>query len=109
MRRALIVVLCGASLAACVGELGDAPGGPASTDPPPIKPQACGVAVQPGPAPFLVAGGGSGYFKMGRMIDFPGDVPHNNLLVSLLNARGVKATTFGDPAYCTGPLKELIG
>jgi hypothetical protein len=60
-------------------------------------------------APFLVAGGGSGYFKMGRMIDFAGDVPHNNLLVSLLNAMGVNATTFGDPAYCTGPLNQLLG
>jgi hypothetical protein len=52
MRRALILVLCAASLAACVGELGDAPGGPPSADPPPIKPQACGVVVQPGPSPI---------------------------------------------------------
>ena len=60
-------------------------------------------------APFLVAGGASGYFKMGRMIEFAGEVPHNNLLVSLLNSMGVNATTFGDPAYCTGPLPQLIG
>jgi hypothetical protein len=60
-------------------------------------------------APFILAGGAGGYFKTGRMIDFAGDVPHNNLLVSLLNSMGVNATTFGDPAFCTGPLKELVG
>ncbi len=48
MRHALILVLSGASLAACVGELADAPGG----GNPPLQPQACGVAVQPGTAPI---------------------------------------------------------
>ena len=52
MRRALFLVVSAAGLAACVGELGDAPGGPTSTNPPPIQPQACGVAVQPGAAPI---------------------------------------------------------
>ncbi|UQA59320.1 DUF1552 domain-containing protein [Polyangium aurulentum] len=60
-------------------------------------------------APFLVAGSGGGYFKTGRVIDFPGDVPHNNLLVSVMNAMGIPATTFGDPAHCTGPLAGLTG
>lgn len=50
MRRGLFLVVSCAGLAACVGELGDAPGS-SSTDPP-IQPQACGVAVQPGPAPI---------------------------------------------------------
>lgn len=60
-------------------------------------------------APFLMAGGAAGYFQMGRYLSFPGDVPHNNLLVSCMNAMGIEATTFGDPAYCTGPLSELVG
>lgn len=60
-------------------------------------------------APFILAGGAGGYFKTGRLIDFAGDVPHNNLLVSLLNSMGVNATTFGDPAFCTGPLSQLVG
>jgi len=60
-------------------------------------------------APFLLAGSGGGYFKTGRSIDYPGNVPHNNLLVSVMNAMGLPATTFGDPAHCTGPLAELIG
>ncbi len=49
MRRGLFLVVGCAGLAACVGELGDAPGG--SGDPP-LPPLACGVAVQPGPAPI---------------------------------------------------------
>ena len=33
-----------------------------------------------------------------------GSVPHNNLLVSCLNLMDVPASTFGNPAYCTGRL-----
>ena len=51
MRRALFLVLSSAALAACVGELGDAPGGVA-TPLPPVKPQACGVVIQPGSSPI---------------------------------------------------------
>ena len=49
MRRGLFLVVSCAGLAACVGELGDAPGG--SGDPP-LPPLVCGAAVQPGPAPI---------------------------------------------------------
>lgn len=31
----------------------------------------------------------------------------NDLLVSLCNAMDVPDTTFGNPAYCTGPLANL--
>jgi Protein of unknown function (DUF1592)/Protein of unknown function (DUF1588)/Protein of unknown function (DUF1587)/Protein of unknown function (DUF1595)/Protein of unknown function (DUF1585) len=48
MRRGLFLVVGCAGLAACVGELGDAPGG---ADPP-LQPLVCGVAAQPGPAPI---------------------------------------------------------
>jgi hypothetical protein len=58
-------------------------------------------------APFLVAGSAGGYFKTGQYLEFPGKVPHNNLLVSLLNSMGVDANTFGMPEYCTGPLSGL--
>jgi hypothetical protein len=60
-------------------------------------------------APFLLAGSGGGYFKTGRHLNFAGDIPHNNLLVSIMNAMGLPATTFGDPEFCSGPLVELIG
>lgn len=59
--------------------------------------------------PFLLAGSGGGYFKTGRSLSFSGDVPHNNLLVSIMNAMGMPGDTFGNPAYCTGPLTGLIG
>jgi len=57
-------------------------------------------------SPFLLAGGAGGYFQTGQYLQF-GAQPHNNLLVSLLNAMGVEANTFGDPAYCTGALSGL--
>lgn len=56
---------------------------------------------------FVLAGGASGAIKTGQYLSYEGNVPHNNLLVSLLNAMDVPAKTFGDPEYCTGPLAEL--
>ncbi len=59
-------------------------------------------------APFLLCGGAGGSWATHRYLSFTGDVPHNNLWVSLLNACGVSGTTFGDPAHCTGPLSGLL-
>jgi hypothetical protein len=56
--------------------------------------------------PFVLAGGGSGRLRPGRFLKC-GGANHNNLLVSCLNACGVPATTFGNPAYCSGPLANL--
>jgi hypothetical protein len=58
-------------------------------------------------APFILAGSAGGYFKTGQYLNIAGDVPHNNLLVSILNSMDVAATTFGDTNYCTGPLSGL--
>ncbi|MBL8923799.1 MAG: DUF1552 domain-containing protein [Myxococcaceae bacterium] len=58
-------------------------------------------------APFLLCGSAGGSWQTNRYLSYPGDVPHNNLWVSLLNAFGVAGTTFGDPMYCTGPLAGL--
>ncbi|XXX78184.1 DUF1552 domain-containing protein [Sorangium sp. So ce134] len=55
--------------------------------------------------PFLLAGGGGG-LRTGRWVRYP-NLPHNNLLVSILNLFGDTRTTFGDPRYCTGPLTNL--
>jgi hypothetical protein len=60
-----------------------------------------------GDAAFVLAGSAAGYFQTGRNLSFPGNVPHNNLLVSVLNAMDVPATTFGKPEWCTGPLARL--
>jgi hypothetical protein len=56
--------------------------------------------------PFIIAGNAGGAFRTGRYLRYDG-VPHNNLLVSLLNAYGIPDTTFGNPDFCTGPLTGL--
>jgi Protein of unknown function (DUF1552) len=57
--------------------------------------------------PFLLAGGGGG-LKTGRWLRYANAPSHNDLLVSLFNLFGDARTTFGDPAFCTGPLSNLI-
>lgn len=56
---------------------------------------------------FVLAGSAGGYFPTGRWLQYAGDY-HNDLLVSLANAMGVQTDTFGNPAYCTGPLSGLV-
>jgi hypothetical protein len=56
---------------------------------------------------YVIAGGCGGHFDTGRFLQFAG-TPHNDLLVSLCHAAGVDVQTFGNPAYCTGPLSGLI-
>jgi hypothetical protein len=58
--------------------------------------------------PFVMAGGSKIGLKTGRNLKFNGSVPHNNLLVSIMNLMDVPAQTFGDPKYCSGPLKGLV-
>ncbi len=55
--------------------------------------------------PFVLAGGGAG-FRMGRYPTWNGAF-HNDLLVSILKGFGSTATTYGDAAFCTGPLANL--
>lgn len=57
--------------------------------------------------PFVMAGSGGGYFRTGRYLKYSGAF-HNNLHVSCLNAMGINTNTFGNPAYCTGPLPNLV-
>ena len=56
--------------------------------------------------PYLLAGGGGGAFPMGRCLKYDG-AWHNDLLVSIANAMGVPITSYGNPAYCKGPLAHL--
>jgi len=58
-----------------------------------------------GNMPFLLAGNGGG-LRTGRWLKYA-NLPHNNLLVSILNLFGDNRQTFGDPMYCTGPLTNL--
>jgi hypothetical protein len=57
---------------------------------------------------FLVAGGCGGALKMNQFINYDGEKPHNDLLVSMLQAYGIETDTFGDEESCTGPLTELM-
>jgi hypothetical protein len=55
---------------------------------------------------FVVAGGAGGFFRTGRYLRLAGR-HHNDLLVSFANAMGLPITTFGNAAYCDGPLTEI--
>ena len=57
--------------------------------------------------PYVLAGGVGGGLQMGRFLTYNGD-SHNDLFVSLQNLYGVQSNTFGDPAFCNGPLKGLV-
>jgi hypothetical protein len=58
-------------------------------------------------APYVLAGRAGGALKTGRFLRYGGHVPHNNLLVSLLNALDIPDSTFGRPEWCTGALSGL--
>lgn len=59
--------------------------------------------------PWVLAGGASGALKPGRYLQY-GDMPHNNLLVSVCQAMGMPdVNTFGIPGVCTGPAPGLAG
>ncbi len=56
--------------------------------------------------PFVMAGGGW-HFRTGRSLTYA-SASHNDLLVSVLNAMGVDATTFGQADMCHGALPNLV-
>jgi hypothetical protein len=57
--------------------------------------------------PFLLAGNAGGFFRTGRVIEYPDPTPHNGILIAVCNAMGLPVTEFGNPAYCNGPLPHL--
>src|SRR5262249_49243970 len=59
-------------------------------------------------APYVLAGSAGGALRTGRFLEYAGDVPHNNLLVSVLNAFGAPSTSFGKAEWCTGALSGLL-
>lgn len=65
-----------------------------------------GNSHSPDNVPWILAGGAGGALATGRYLKYEG-TSNNNLFVSFLNLMGVPATTFGNPAYCTGPLPGL--
>jgi hypothetical protein len=62
--------------------------------------------------PLVLAGSAGGYFKTGRALKYGGAAAghvHNGLLISLCHAMGAAVESFGNPAYCHGPLPYLTG
>ncbi|MBL8740413.1 MAG: DUF1552 domain-containing protein [Myxococcales bacterium] len=62
--------------------------------------------------PIVIAGSAQGFFETGRYIKVRSEpatpVPHNRLLLSLLESLDVEASSFGEPDYCAGgPLSVL--
>jgi hypothetical protein len=61
-------------------------------------------------AGYVLAGRGGGALATGRFLRFDASqqIPHNGLLVSLLNAFGLPDTQFGKAEWSNGPLPGLI-
>ncbi|HEX4924857.1 MAG TPA: DUF1552 domain-containing protein, partial [Bdellovibrionales bacterium] len=55
-----------------------------------------------------MAGSCGGYFRTGRFLNLDAVRPsYNDLLLSICHAMGHPVSTFGDPAFCKGPLAVL--
>ena len=57
--------------------------------------------------PFILAGGSSSPFSLGRYLQL-GNIPHNHLLVSICESFGLSNQTFGDPSVGSGSISELF-
>jgi hypothetical protein len=63
--------------------------------------------------PYVLAGKCGGAITTGRFLRYGSTQgepapPHNDLLLSLCHAMDVPDASFGNPAYCTGPLPGLV-
>jgi hypothetical protein len=59
-----------------------------------------GAAHYVGNIPYVMIGSGGGFFKTGRLVTFPNQIPNNYLLTSILHAMGMTSVTgVGDPKY----------
>ncbi len=58
--------------------------------------------------PYVLMGGCGGAIKTGRYLSGLKRTS-SDVLVSLMNAMGFPDTTFGDPAFCKGPVPGLVG
>ena len=64
-----------------------------------------GDVHQFGEQPLIIAGGGGGRLRMGQHLSLPAETPQANALLTVMQAMGVKRTSFGDS---TGPLPALV-
>jgi len=59
-------------------------------------------------APYVIAGSAGGALSTGRLLRYPAETPHNNLLLSLLHTLGIEDSSFGKREWCTGPLDGFV-
>ncbi len=60
-------------------------------------------------AHYVLAGRAGGALRTGRYVSYDGQsLPHNNLLLSLVNAMGIPDTGFGKAEWCSGALAGLL-
>jgi len=52
-----------------------------------------------GSIPYVMIGSAGGFFKTGRLVTFPDQVPNNKLLTSILHAMGITSAGVGPPKY----------
>jgi hypothetical protein len=57
--------------------------------------------------PYLLIGSCGGFFKTGRMVTFPSQVPNNQLLTSICHAMGVQVAGVGNTKY-PGDLDSVL-
>jgi hypothetical protein len=60
-----------------------------------------------GSIPYVLIGSCGGFFKTGRLVTLPKQVPNNQLLTTLCHALGVNVTSVGDPKY-PGDLDSVL-
>jgi hypothetical protein len=58
-------------------------------------------------APFVLAGSCGGFFSTGQYVSVASQ-PHNRLLTTLCHAMGLDVDHFGDAAYGTGVMEQLL-
>ncbi|HEX6271878.1 MAG TPA: DUF1552 domain-containing protein [Polyangiaceae bacterium] len=66
------------------------------------------VGNTPFPQPIVTAGSAGGRFAMGQYLMAPRGTNTNAVYVAFLQAAGIEATTFGNPAHANGPMTGLL-
>ncbi len=56
---------------------------------------------------WMLMGNAAGYFKSGQVVNLGGRST-NDVLTTVQNAFGIAGTTFGNPAYCEGPIANIL-
>jgi hypothetical protein len=66
------------------------------------------VGNAPFPQPIITAGSAGGRFATGQYLTAARNTNTNAVYVAFLQAAGIDATTFGNPAHANGPMPGLL-